>query len=101
MTGQRRCLRHGNRAIVTYGFPSVSLSRVRARPAGRKPTVAPGVQVRMLGRPRQHGAGYAEIVEPSGQAFVDDARLFQSLPVPMASNGLPPNSPRVTGASIA
>ena len=56
------------------GSPSVCLSRP-PRPACRHHPAHPVVQMRMTGRPIQHGAGDAEIVMLPRQTFIDDPAL--------------------------
>jgi hypothetical protein len=63
------------RRSLRKGGPTGTSTRAGAPPVGGQPGADPVAQVWMLGRPRQHGAGYAEIVVLPGQALVEDARL--------------------------
>jgi hypothetical protein len=63
------------RRSLRKGGPTGISTLAHAWPAGGKPGADPVGQVWMLGRPRQHSAGYAEVVVLPGQALVEDTRL--------------------------
>jgi hypothetical protein len=74
--GARRGSRRSGAALRTYATATDrTFDPCWCAACVRQPGADPASQVRMPRRPCQHGAGYAEIVVLSGQAFVDNAAL--------------------------